>query len=465
LDALWKDVLLQQFHDILPGSSIAWVHADAEAAHARVADRLETIIAAAFDRLSVRGRVVANAGARRRREVVAARGLPSGDGPVQQLSTGEAAFVIEVPGSGVAPLEAQLCDDHIVTTEHTMANRHLCIQWDLDGTLVSIIDVERGRELLPPGRPVTFELAADQPVEYDAWDIESWTRTVGAPIAGGGPSSVTMLEAGPLLGRLRVVRAFGASTMTVTYTLRADSARLDIEVDVDWHENEQLLSLVVPLDVHATDATCDIQFGHVRRPTHASSPWDAAKFEVCAHRFVDVAEPNFGVAVLNNGRYGHCLFDGGVRVSLLRAAKYPDPDADHGQHSVTISVLPHGAGLYHVLAEAEALNVPLRFVGSEADGDAVGSGEALPSPLVTIDHPGVDLSAVKRADDGSNDLIVRLYEACGDRAEVAVRAATRVTAAARCNALEEPLSGLEVFDGFVDLTLRPFELVTLRLTL
>ncbi|MCU1359949.1 MAG: alpha-mannosidase [Ilumatobacteraceae bacterium] len=462
LDALWKDVLLQQFHDILPGSSIAWVHADAEAAHQRVADRLESLIGDAFDTIAVQGRVAANAGTRDRHEVVAVGGAPPGDGPVQRLSSGLTAFMIDVPGSGIASLHAQPCRDHIVTTEHTMANSQLCVQWDLDGNLISIIDVVRGRELLPPGRPVTIELAPDHPVEYDAWDLESWTRGLGSPVAGAGPNSVTMLEAGPLFGQLRVVRQFGRSSMAITYTLRAGSARLDIGIDVDWNEDEQLLSLMVPLDVRADEATCDIQFGNVRRPTHASSPWDAAKFEVCAHRFVDVAEPNFGVAILNDGRFGHCLFDGGVRVSLLRAAKYPDPDADHGRHSVTISVLPHGAGLHDVLREAEALNMPLRFV---AGHDVTDDDAHVPAPLVTIDHPGVDPAAVKRADDGSNDLIVRLHEACGDRASVAVRANTRVTAAARCNALEEPHAGIDVADGFVALTLRPFELVTLRLTL
>jgi alpha-mannosidase len=214
---------------------------------------------------------------------------------------------------------------------------------------------------------------------------------------------------------------------------------------------------MVPLDVHATEAACDIQFGHVRRPTHASSPWDAAKFEVCAHRYVDLAEPSFGVAVLNDGRFGHSLFDGGIRVSLLRAARFPDPDADQGHHAVTISVLPHGAGLHEVLAEAEALNMPLRIV--EADG----TGVDVPAPVVTVNHPGVELSAVKRADDGSGDLIVRLYEACGDRTPVTVRAARPIKAAQRCNALEEPTSGLDVADGIVVVTLRPFELVTLRL--
>jgi len=258
-----------------------------------------------------------------------------------------------------------------------------------------------------------------------------------------------------------VVRPFGRSQLEMTYTLRAGSPRLDITIDVDWHEDEKLLSLMVPLDVRTDEATCDIQFGNVRRPVHPSSPWDAAKFEVCAHRFVDVSEPSFGVAVLNDGRFGHCLFDGGVRVSLLRAAKFPDPEADHGRHRVTISVLPHGPGLHEVLAEAEALNMPLRLVGPSASTSAAASR----APLVRIDHPGVDLSAVKRADDASGDLIVRLFESCGDRAAVAVRADGRVTAAARCNALEEPQSGIDVADGFVALTLNPFELVTLRLTI
>jgi alpha-mannosidase len=459
LDALWKDVLLQQFHDILPGSSIAWVHADAEAAHTAVAARLEALITAAIERLALTGPTVANAGTRPRWEIlVVDAALPDGASG-QQLSTGQWASLVQAPGSGLAPFAPTPTAAHIVTTEHTMENGQLCVQWDLDGTIVSIIDVVRGRELLPDGRPITVELAPDHPVEYDAWDVESWTRGLGWPIVGTDQSTVEYIEHGPLVCSVRVTRPFDRSHLTMTYTMRANSPRLDITFDIDWHQDEQLLSLMVPLDVRADEATCDIQFGTVRRPMHASSPWDAAKFEVCAHRFVDVSEPNFGVAVLNDGRYGHCLFDGGVRVSLLRAAKYPDPDADHGRHNVTIGILPHGAGLYDVLAEAESLNLPLRLVGPSVGS---GTGEA---PLVSIDHPGIDLSAVKRADDGSGDLIVRLYESCGDRSPVDVRTAGRVMVAQRCNALEEPQSGIDVADGFVALTLRPFELVTLRLTI
>jgi len=239
------------------------------------------------------------------------------------------------------------------------------------------------------------------------------------------------------------------------------SSELRIEVDLDWHHDEQLLSMAFPLDVRADEASCDVQFGVARRPTHPSNPWDAAKFEVCAHRFADLSEPSFGVAVINNGRYGHGLFDGAVRVSLARAAKYPDPGADHGRHHVTLSLLPHGSGLREVRAAASRLNAPPRLVIS-------GAAESSPDPLVQIvgadgTDPGVGVDAVKLADDGSGDLIVRLHEACGDRAHITVGVPGRIAAAERCNLMEEPQSGEEVSDGVVALTLSPFEIVTLRL--
>ena len=142
---------------------------------------------------------------------------------------------------------------------------------------------------------------------------------------------------------------------------------------------------------------------------------------------------------------------------MLRAAKYPDPDADHGQHAVTISILPHGAGLHDVLHEAEALNLPLRVVRG-------GRAVAPRPPVVTIDHPGIQLSAVKHADDGSGDLIVRLYEACGDRVVTTVRTPAPIGDAFRCNLLEEPQNGIECSDGIVSLAMHPFEIVTLRLS-
>jgi alpha-mannosidase len=439
VEGLWKDVLLQQFHDIIPGSSIAWVAEDAEAAHARVADRLEAIIADAFARIVPAGTFVANAATHARREVIVVDGEPT---------------LIHVPGSGIAPLTGTVPGEHpVVVTERSMNNGLITACWNLDGEITSIIDVGRGRELLPAGKRITLELAPDHPVEYDAWDLESWTRSLGAAITS--TVSMEFVTKHALMAQLAVRREFGKSSVTQTYTMRANSARLDVGFEIDWHEDEKLLSLMVPIDVHAHEASCDIQFGHVKRPTHASSSWDAAKFEVCAHRFVDLSEPSFGVALLNDGRYGHGVQNGGVSVSLLRAAKYPDPDADHGHHSVTIAVLPHGPGLHDVLHEAEAMNLPLRLV--------TGHAESTPPAVVVLDHRGVQIAAVKHADDGSGDLIVRLYEACGDRTTVTVRTSHPIRGALRCNLFEEPTAGVECSDGIVSLTLHPFELVTLRL--
>ena len=442
VDELWREVLTQQFHDIIPGSSIAWVHADAEQVHATVAAALELRLTQLFDELVPAAPHLANTAGVDRDEVIEIEG--------------HAPIRVRVPANGLAPVEAVAADDRVVVTESSMTNHHVAIRWDITGALTSVIDLAHARELLPTGeRAAVLELAPDRPVRYDAWDLESWTPGLARQLLE--PVSVEVIERGPLVGRVRVRHEFGESSATLTYTLRAGSPRLDIGVEFDWRSPEHLLSISFPLDVRADTAACDIQFGHVRRPTHPSNSWDAAKFEVCAHRYVDVSEPDFGVAVLNDGRYGHGLFDGRVRVSLARAARYPDPDADQGEHAVNLAVFPHGAGLVDVVAEAERFNHPIRIVSGTASGP-------LPSPVVSLIGDGVEIDAIKSADDDPRDLIVRLHESVGNRTRITIACDRRILAASRCNLLEEPQSGLEVGDGICALTVKPFELVTLRLT-
>jgi alpha-mannosidase len=457
LDDLWKEVLLQQFHDIIPGSSIAWVYEDAEAAHARVADRLEVLIENALQRLAPANTSIANAATGPRAEVTVLAAEPPRSGHAQRLSDGRWAAMVEAAPGGLTPLAPLATADHVAVTEHSFTTESVAISWNLDGDITSVIDVVAGRELLPAGECIRLELAPDHPVEYDAWDVEAWTRGLGAPVCG--VESVRVVESGPLLATLEVVRRFGRSTITQRTTVRAHDRRVDMAFDIDWHEDEQLLSLMVPMDIHAREAACDIQFGHVMRPTHTSTSWDAAKFEVCAHRYVHMAESGargWGAAVLNDGRYGHGLQDGGVRVSLLRAAKYPDPTQDHGRHQVTIALFLSGGDLPSVVREAERLNVPLRVVSP-------GTSEPT-DPLVSLSGEGVELSAVKRADDGSDDVIVRMAEMCGVTTPVTLRARARIRDASYCNLLEEPHDAIDVADGIVAITLRPFQLVTLRLT-
>jgi alpha-mannosidase len=459
VDHLWKRVLTQQFHDILPGSSIAWVHQDAERILAEVEADLDARIGDMLVELGA-GLMVANPADSAVDEVVVLDAALA-DGPDrQQLGDGTVAIHVAAPALGMAPLEARPVADRVVLSDSSMTNSRLAVRWDANGNLTSIIDLVHAREVVPTGSlSGVLELAVDHPVEYDAWDLESWTRAGAQPLTG--TADVTVVDAGPLVGRVRVERSFGPSRAVVTYELRAGSAQLLVHVELDWHHDEHLLSMAFPLDVRADVAMCDVQFGVVARPTHPSSPWDAAKFEVCAHRFVDVAEPDFGVAVLNTGRFGHSVFDGAVRVSLARAAQYPHPGADRGHHEVTLAILPHGAGLGDVRASAARLNSPLRVVD--------GAGVAGVAPIVTVSGPdggaatGVEVDAVKLADDGSGDLIVRLHEACGSRTRISVATPQRIATAWRCNLLEEAQMGEEVGDGIVAITLRPFQIVTLRL--
>jgi len=331
----------------------------------------------------------------------------------------------------------------------------------------------RALELLPAGTlGAVLELAPDRPVEYDAWDLEGWTRANAVALTDVHDVTVDVTDTGPLVGRVAVRRTFGPSSSTITYELAAGSGALVVHVELDWQHDEHLLSMAFPLDVRADVARCDVQFGTVARPTHPSNPWDAAKFEVCAHRFVDVAEPAFGVAILNDGRYGHCVFDGAVRVSLARAAKYPDPGADHGRHRVTMAVLPHGGDPALVRAAASRLNSPMRVIGVGDEDGATGAGTGARRPPVVsvLGHSsgasaGVQIDAVKQADDGSGDLVVRFHEAIGNRTALDVRADRRVVAAWQCNLLEEPARAEEVGDGHVAMTVRPFQIVTLRLRL
>jgi alpha-mannosidase len=462
VDDMWTRVLTQQFHDILPGSSIAWVHEDAERVFAEVGGDLEARIGDLLAEITGDGVWVANPADVPVDEVVVLDEELTGD-HVQSLHDGCVAARLSVPALGVARADPREVSDRVVLSDTSMTNGRLAVRWDGAGNISSIIDLARARELVPDGEyAAVLELAVDHPVEYDAWDLESWTRAGGRPLTGIDGVEVEIVDDGPLVGRVRVRRQFGPSTSTLTYQLRAGCAQLEVHVELDWHHDEHLLSMAFPLDVRADAATCDVQFGVVERPTHASSPWDAAKFEVCAHRFVDVAEPDFGVAILNDGRYGHGVFDGAVRVSLARAASYPDPHADRGHHAVTMAVRPHGAGPGEVRAAAARLNAPVRTV-------TAGRSTAVRPPVVAITGldgrpvPGVEVDAVKVADDGSGDLVVRLHEAVGNRIRITVASPDRITDAWRCNLLEEPLTGEEVGDGVVTLTVRPFQIITLRL--
>lgn len=446
LDRLWKTVLLHQFHDILPGSSIAWVHREAEAEYARVAEELEVLTAEAVAALGGGGARVFNTSPYDRADVVR-----DGSG---------APTYVTVPASGSAPLIAAE-PTHPVTVEGRVLDNGLVrVQVAEDGTLSSVYDIRANREVLAEQGNL-LRLHTDLPNYWDAWDIDKHYRNRFTDLLE--TDAVTVVEQDPLLGAIRVTRSFGkGSKITQTITLRSGSPRIDFETEIDWHEAEKILKAGFPIDIRAPHSSAEIQFGHIQRPTHTNTSWEAARFEVSGHRWVHVAEPGYGVAVINDSTYGHDVTrtvreDGGtttkVSLSLVRAPRIPDPEADQGKHRFTYSLLP-GASIEDAVAEGYALNLPLRVADS--------AGE--PEPVVSVDGEGITVEAVKLADDASGDVVVRLYESSGGRAQGVLRTGFPLAGAKVTDLLERPLTEDEAaVDGTVPVTLRPFQILTLRL--
>ncbi|MFE0454350.1 alpha-mannosidase [Streptomyces sp. NPDC058914] len=446
LDRLWKTVLLHQFHDILPGSSIAWVHREAEAEYARVARELETLTAEAVTALGGDGPRVFNTSPYDRAEVV-------------RTAEGAPAYV-EVPANGSAPLADARPPQPVTVTGRVLDNGLVRVQVADDGTLSSVYDLRANREVLAdPGN--LLRLHTDLPNHWDAWDIDKHYKNRYTDLLEA--DAVTVVEQNPLVGAIRVTRSFGkGSTITQTITLRAGSPRVDIETDIDWHETEKILKAAFPVDIRAPHSSAEIQFGHVQRPTHTNTSWEAARFEVSGHRWVHIGEPGYGVAVLNDSTYGHDVSrtvreDGGttttVRLSLVRAPRIPDPEADQGRHRFTYALLP-GASIEDAVAEGYSLNLPLR----------VAPAAGAPAPVVSVDGEGVTVEAVKLADDESGDVVVRLYECRGGRARGVLRTGFPLAGAQITDLLERPLEDAGTDgSGAVPVTLRPFQVLTLRL--
>jgi alpha-mannosidase len=359
--------------------------------------------------------------------------------------------------------------DGAVLDGAVLDNGLLRVVIDDDGLLCSVRDLVADRELLAPGaRGNLLQLHPDHPARWDAWNIDRHYLHRRTDLTAA--ESVTVTDAGPLLAAVRVERRFGDSRVTQTYRLTAGADRLDIDTEVDWHESEKVLKVAFPLDLHADRSTAEIQFGHVHRPLHTNTSWDRARYEIYAHRWIRVAEPGYGVAIANDSTYGHDAArttrdeDGGttttVRLTLLRAPHSPDPRTDQGAHRFGYALVV--AGDFDAAVDAGyALNLPLRVV----PGDC-----ALPA-LLSVDHPAVRVEAVKLADDASGDVIVRLYESRGGRATTILRTGFPFADAAEVDLLERRLdtpqrrAGLSRLpDDGLRLSLRPFQVVTLRLS-
>jgi alpha-mannosidase len=508
LDAAWQILLLQQFHDILPGSSIPQVYIDSNADFAEV-QRIgrEVRQAAANDtltkdqgpRTNSPALVVWNSLPWERRECVEIalpddEQAPDGSQIVEGLDGARKLLVdTNLPAYSYATLntsagmskQSPAASSKLIAQRSKLENGELRLELDEHGEIASLYDLRYGVEAIAPGangnQLVIYE---DRPLNWDAWDIDIFYEEKPYPLHEIADWQI--VEQGPLRAAIAITRRVGQSTIKQRICMWRDSRRIDFVTEVDWQERQSLLRALFPINVNATRATCEIQFGAVERPTHRNTSWDWARFEVCAHRWVDLSEGGYGVALLNTGKYGHSLSHNTLGLSLLKGAIAPDPDADRGLHRFTYSLLPH-AGDWRageVTRRAYELNAPLFATKDERpktkDDSTSSSSSALrPSPALRNPDEGrggvegsfvssptdhIVVETVKVAHDGDG-LIVRLYEAHNQRGPAALVFSQPITGAVEVDLLEREIGAVEVQGQEARFQVRPFEVKTLRVRL
>lgn len=444
LDELWKLVLLNQFHDILPGSSITLVYDDAALHYAKI--------------LGEAGEVITGA--------TAALGSPDAEGSITPLNTlsfdraevvtkpnGELAYAV-APSYGFGELVA--ATDSVSVTETTegfvLANGQLKATISRSGLVTSLIDLATGREAFtaPANQFYTYD---DKPTSYDAWDVDPFHLETEKPIDGATAAAITETSA------LRSTVAFEykvgkASSLKQKVSLSAGAKRLEFSNVVEWQEDQTMLKVGFPVNVRAMNATYEMQFGTVERPTHFNTTYDLARYEVPGHKWVDLSEHGYGVAILSESKYGYSTFDNVIRMSLLRATTHPDPKADRGTQEFSYAVYPHAGGWQDggVVAEGFKFNVPVQFV----------PGSVSPKSFFSVDTDALVLDTVKKAED-DDSLVLRFYESEGGRGTANVSVALPFKSAVFTNALEDGSEPVQVVDGKLVVPFQPYKIITVKL--
>ena len=467
LDRLWKLTLLNQFHDILPGSSIAWVYKTTHQEHAEIlaaCDKLQKSLGGKdkewctfVNTLDVPfwGLVALPDGWAGAEQCLCQK---AADGTVLALVAVDALGTLALKRSqepAPAGKAAAFRQGAVV-----LENEWLRCTVDDKGRLLSLVEVPSGREFLSAPANI-LSLYVDTPRSDDAWDIDLDYSRNRLPIE---PQEVQAKAVkGPGFQECTFTYRLGNSTVTQTIRLAGVSPRLDFITHVDWHESHRMLRAAFPVAVDANArANYDIQYGFLERPTHSNTSWDQARFEVCMHKFVDLGTEQGGVALLNDCKYGVRVTPGLIDINLLRSPKYPDDTADQGEHDFTYSLMPHQDDFRYVGVQTEAacLNrAPVRLAGKVAPKTRL----ALKCEEIDNNSSPVTIETVKQAEDGKG-VILRIVERHGRNSSALLTLPKGVTQVAEQDMIEwRTLRELPVVDGAVALALKPFEILTLRL--
>ncbi|KAI1319805.1 Glycoside hydrolase, 38 vacuolar alpha mannosidase [Mortierella claussenii] len=477
LDSLWKSLLLNQFHDILPGSAIELANIDARAIYKEIEikgkklldDSLNVLYQSSTQEPEEDACYVAfNSLAWPRFEIVEIPSHP-GDDLLQYSAEKNTGYAkIEIDAFDFKDIKESKAGKQRVCAftdnqDLVMENDFIAARFSRQGHLIGLYDKEEARQLVPEGQAGNkLKFFEDVPLFWDAWDVEVYHLNTGK---NAGPGKARIGEVGPLKATLIVKYALSEkSTAIQTITLAATSPRLDFHMEVDWHENRVLMKVEFIWDIICDYATYDSQFGVVQRSTTYNTSQDYTKFEVCGHKFADLSEHGYGVALLNDCKFGYSCHGNVMQLSLLRSPKAPDANCDMGQHEFSFAVYPH-KGTFHesnVVRESYQFNVPL-IVKSIANNDLQALHHA---PLFQVDGAkNVVLDTLKRAED-SDDVILRLHEAYGGRAMFRLKSVLNIQNIRQCNILEDEGAAIEYnkdeqTSGWI--VLRAFEIMTLKL--
>ncbi len=473
----WRKVLLHQFHDILPGSSIGEVYTDTHRDYAQV------LATSAAVRQEALGPILGRAGDTLRfgvlnslswqRNGLVELDIPDVGGdvvgsmagvpvPVQIVSrTGDRMRVL-VAAEGVPSLGGVLLDlqmdrplpSLLTATDHTLENQFFRLEIDEEGEITSLWDKRHAREVVAEGQTLNqMQLFQDGPEREAAWNVHATYEK--RRYAWEGDCSVQAVEFGPVRATVRVTRRHRDTTLTQDIMIYDHKPRIDFRTRVDWQERQTMLKAAFPVAVHSEKATFEVQFGAVERPTHRNTSWDQERFEVCAQRWADLSEGGYGVSLLNDGRYGHDVRDNVLRLTLLRGPQYPDPDCDLGLHECTYSLLPHEGDWRQggTVQQAWQLNAPLLAVPTDIQRG--------PTSLIEVDGPAI-VETLKVAEDGKGD-ILRVYEPFGSRGLVTIGIHLPVTEVTECNMVEEGAEPVAFLNEAFSFRIMPFQVRTFRL--
>jgi alpha-mannosidase len=458
LERLWKIVLLNQFHDILPGSSITEVHVQSRREYSEViaeTTALETQAAAMLAEKSSGGWSLINTCGWERTGLVE---LTKALGNSQKSWKGTFLAPATVPSCGAAPLSETAPISNAVSAQKlakgfVLEDKDLRAEFSTGGQLLRLTDKRRSREILDPKQPANqFVLFEDQPTNFEAWDMDIFHLEKKSPLPPA--HSARILEKGPLRAGLEFKYTFGKSSITQRVFLSSGAGRIDFECDVNWQHRKQFLKVEFPVEVHSPEASFEIQFGHLKRPTHFSNSHDMGKFEVSAHKWIDLSETDYGVALFTDCKYGYAVHGNVMRISLIRGTENPDETADLGKHAFRYAIFPHTGTLQdaEVVRRAYEFNVPWISV----------PGTIPTQSWLSIDSPHLVIDTVKKAED-SDALVVRLYECNGARGKANLKTALPYRKAGLVNLLEEPIKPLPGRGGKIPLTFRPFEIISVLL--